>query len=253
MQSEKHFDVIETTLLRGKVKLIQPKKGFRASMDTVFLAAAVPVKDRWNVLDICCGVGSAGLCVTSRNPTISLTGMDIQQGLIDLAHLNAGLNGLQDSSRFICANVLKEKDLENNYFHSVLINPPYQKANTHIISLDKIKAFSHGEEASGITLKKLIKYAHSKIKNGFYITIIHRADRLDEILSIMTDKKWFGSIEIIPLWPRIDEPAKRVIIRARKERYTPLKMHPGIALHEKDGRYTKEALDISEKGLALYQ
>ena len=69
--------VIETTLLRGRVRLLQPKVGFHASIDTVFLAAAVPVKDRWQVLDVGCGVGSAGLCVTLRNKNIYLTGLDI--------------------------------------------------------------------------------------------------------------------------------------------------------------------------------
>lgn len=74
-----YSDVIDTTLLRGKVRLLQPRTGFHASTDTVLLAAAATalVKDGDTVLDAGCGVGSAGLCVTLKNKNISLFGIDI--------------------------------------------------------------------------------------------------------------------------------------------------------------------------------
>lgn len=244
-------NVIETTLLRGKVRLLQPEKGFHASLDTVFLAAATPVKDGWNMLDIGCGVGSAGLCVALRNKNILLMGIDIQQNLVDLAHQNARLNGHSEQARFFCGDISKEKHIENNNFHSVLINPPYQEAGTHTPSPNRIKAFAHGEDASSVTLEKWIKYSHLKLKNGFYLTMIHRADRLDDVINGLTAKKWFGSLEVIPLWPRSGDPAKRVIVRARKERYAPLKLHAGIVIHEKDGSYTKAAKAILEDGAAI--
>lgn len=241
MTTDKHDQVIETTLQRGKVKLLQPKVGFHASLDSVFLAAAVPLKERWQVLDIGCGVGSAGLCCALRNGNIYLTGIDIQQELIDLAHKNAELNGLTSRSRFFCGDLSTDKVIENNYFHSVLLNPPYQEAGTHTPSPKKIKAFSHGEDASGVSLIKWIKYSHSKLKNGGHITVVHRADRLDDIVVSLTQKRWFGSLEIIPLWPRQGDPAKRVIVRARKERYAPVTLHAGIVIHEKSGKYTDVA------------
>lgn len=251
MTTEKHGGIIETTLLRGKVKLLQPRIGFHASLDTVFLAAATTVKDRWNVLDIGCGVGSAGLCVASRKSNIHLTGIDIQQDLIDLSLQNGVLNGLEGRCRFVCDDIENDKSIENNSFHSVLMNPPYQEAGTHSASPEKIKAFAHGEDASGITLEKLVKYAHSKLKNGYYLTIVHRADRIDDLINVLTRKRWFGCLEIYPLWPRAGEPAKRIVVRARKERYAPPKLHSGIILHEKDGSYTSAAKAILERGEEL--
>lgn len=237
-------EVIETTLLRGRLRLLQPKVGFHASLDTVFLAAAVSVKDRQHVLDIGCGVGSAGLSVALRNSNIQLTGLDIQQELIDLAHQNAHLNGLSDRCRFFQGTVLTDKNVLDNAFHSVMMNPPYQEAGTHSPSPKKIKAFSHGEDASGAKLADWVKYAHGKLKQGGFLTLIHRADRLDDVILALTARRWFGSLVIYPLYSHAGEDARRVIVRARKERYAAAILKAGMVIHEKNGAYTSGAEKI---------
>lgn len=234
--------ILESTLLKGRVKLLQPGTGFHASLDTVFLAAAVAVKDRHKVLDIGCGVGSAGLCVALRNKNISLFGIDIQRELIDLAHQNAILNGMEDRCRFFQGNILSEKHVPDNTFNAALMNPPYQADGT--ASPHRIKALAHGEGASGASLIDWIRYAHKKLKNGGDLTLAHRADRMDEVIAALTVKRWFGSLVVQPLWPHAGEDAKRIIIRARKERYAPLKLKPGIVLHTDGGAYTRAAEDI---------
>jgi len=82
------------------------------------------------------------------------------------------------------------------------------------------------------------------------IAIIHRADRLDEIVSLLFGKA--GEIEIIPLWPRAGQPAKRAIVRARKGVKGGTRMHPGLILHGSDGeRYTDAAAAILRDGAPL--
>lgn len=250
-KSPADLPVIETTLLRGRVKLLQPKVGFHASLDTVFLAAAVPAKDRWQVLDVGCGVGSAGLCVASRNQNIYLTGLDIQRDIVDLAHQNAVLNCFADRARYFQGSLLNEKSIENNHFNSVLMNPPYQGAGTHTPSPETIKAFSHGEDASGATLENWVKYAHSKLKNGGYLTMVHRADRLDEILIALGKKRWFGSFVVYPLYSYAGDDARRVIVQARKERYARLKLKSGMVIHQKNGKYTPEAEAVLSDGAVI--
>lgn len=237
-------EVVENTLLRGKLKLLQPKVGFHAAIDTVFLAAAVPVKDRQHVLDIGCGVGSAGLTVALRNKNIQLTGLDIQQELIDLALQNAHLNNMSARCRFFQGTVLTDKNVPDNAFHSVMMNPPYQEAGTHVPSPKKIKALSHGEDASGAALTDWVKYAHRKLKQGGFLTLIHRADRLDDVILALTSRRWFGSLVIYPLYPHAGENARRVIVRARKERYAATILKAGMVVHEKNGTYTGSAEKI---------
>ncbi len=234
-----NMEIIETTLLRGRVQLLQPKQGFHASIDSVFLAAAVAVKGRAEVLDVGCGVGAAGLCVASRNNSIHLTAIDIQLELIDLAHQNAALNGLD--AAFFCGDIRSEKHIKDNSFNNVLMNPPYLEGGTHTPSPEKIKATSHGEDASGATLADWVKYAHKKLKQGGHLTLIHRADRLDDVILELTKKRWFGSLVIFPLLSHAGEDAKRVIVQARKERYAPLVLKSGMVVHKESGKYTKEA------------
>ncbi len=237
----KDIDIIETTLLRGRVQLLQPKQGFHASIDSVFLAAAVAVKDRAAVLDVGCGVGSAGLCVASRNNSIHLTGIDIQPELIDLAHQNAALSGFEERSAFFHGDIRSEKHIKDNGFNHVLMNPPYLESGTHTPSPEKIKATSHGEGASGATLADWVRYAHKKLKQGGHLTLIHRADRLDDVIVELEKKRWFGSLAVLPLVSHAGEDAKRVIIQARKERYAPFILKPGMVIHKDNGKYTKEA------------
>lgn len=249
---DKHKDeVIETTLLCGKLKLLQPKVGYHASLDAVFLASAAPVKDGWKVLDVGCGVGTVGLCVALKNKNISLTGIDIQPGLIDIAHMNANINEINNLVKFFNVDILNDKIIANNCFNSIIMNPPYQEGGTHTASPVKNKALSHGEDASGATLKDWIKYAHLKLKQGGYLTIVHRADRLDDLVLTLTQRRWFGSLVILPLYSREGDNAKRLIIRARKERYAPTILKSGIVIHNQDGSYTTVAKDVLEHGASI--
>jgi tRNA1(Val) A37 N6-methylase TrmN6 len=256
--------------------------GFHASLDSVFLAAAVPVPEsplplgegqgegaiiaskvplpqpsprgrggKYRILDVGCGVGSVGLCVLSRNNHIQLTGIDIQSNLADIARQNALLNGFADRCRFFHCDIKKEKLIEDNHFNTVMMNPPYLEDGTHTSSPEKIKATSHGEGISGATLEDWIKYAHRKLKQGGFLTLIHRADRMDDVLHTLIKKNWFGSLVIDPLWPHEGEDAKRVIIRARKERYAPTILKSGMIIHKSDGKYTREAEAVLSEGAAI--
>ena len=245
-------DTIKTSLLRGRVQLEQPKEGFHASPDTVYLAAAVKAKAGDAVLDIGCGVGSAGLCVKARVAGISLTGVDVQPSLIALARRNAALNGCADACTFFEGNILDETSVPDNAFDSVLMNPPYQEGGTHTPSPKEIKAVSHGEEASGATLTDWVKYAHRKVRQGGFLTLIHRADRMDDVIFALTHRRWFGSLVVFPLYSRAGDDAKRVIVQARRERYAPFVLRAGLVIHEEDGTHTAAAKTVLEDGAGIF-
>lgn len=244
-------DVIETTLLRGQVKLLQPREGFHASMDTVLLAAACPVRDGQRLLDVGCGVGSAGLCVSLKKENISLFGIDIFNENIDIARQNAQLNGLVQNCRFECSSLQQDTVFEDNYFDCVITNPPYQAGGKHTPSPHGQKSLAHGEDASGITLENWCKYLHKKLKQGGYMVMVHRADRLDEIIRALTARRWFGSLVVMPVHSRIGDPAKRVLVSARKERYAPIVIKPALVMHNADGSYTDEAAAILDGKAAI--
>lgn len=226
----------EITVLGGRVKLLQPKNGFRTSIDAVLLAAACPIKDGQSLLDLGCGVGSAGLCAAARVSDIKLTGVEIQPDHAELARRNAELNNVP--ADFVCGDIKDYREAEMDH---VICNPPFLDDGTHLKSPDgaRAKALGHEDDTS---LQDWIDAATLNLKHGGSLTMIHRADHTDKIIQGLG--KRFGAIEIIPLWPRQGIAAKRVVIRAVRNRKTAATLHAGIVLHDTDGGYTDEADDI---------
>jgi len=83
---------------------------------------------------------------------------------------------------------------------------------------------------------------------GFLVWIgfVHRADRLDALLAALSGRA--GEIVVFPLWPRQGQAAKRILVRARKQVATPLRLSPGLVLHEADGRFTAAANAVLRDG-----
>lgn len=236
----------EIHVLDHRVRLLQPTDGFRTSLDSVMLAAACPAQGSETLLDLGCGVGGAGFCVLVRVPGTHLTGADIQPDHIDLAVQNIALNNMEGRAAFVTGDI---RALNIKEFNHVICNPPYLDAGTHTPSpsAPKATALYHADE--DISVKDWVDAGFRNLKNGGSFTIIHRADHTDKIIQSFGKK--FGAVEVIPLWPRTGETAKRVIIRALKNRKTPAKIHAGLVLHNVDGSYTEAADKILRGGEAI--
>src|SRR5882672_2227425 len=91
----------EDALLGGRVRLLQPRRGYRVAVDAVLLAAAVDVRPDSHVLELGAGVGAVGLCIASRVPGCHVVGIELQPALAALAERNAALNGITDRVRTI--------------------------------------------------------------------------------------------------------------------------------------------------------
>ena len=81
------------------------------------------------------------------------------------------------------------------------------------------------------------------------LAVVHRADRLDELITALGGR--CGEVTVFPFWPRAGEPARRVVVRARKAVRTPAQLLPGLVLHSADGAFTPEAEQILREGKPL--
>lgn len=248
--------VTEDRLLDGRVRLRQPAAGYRAAIDPVFLAAAVPpnspVPDGPRaVLDLGCGVGTAALCLLARLPDVTVTGLEVQGELAALARDNAALNGW--TRRF----TVVEGDLADTTapaargstaggFDEVLCNPPHQPAGT-AAAPDPAKATATSE--GGATLDDWVAAALARLRPKGWATFIHRADRLDDLLAALHGRS--GGLVVFPLWPKAGMPARRVLVRARKGARAPLALAAGLVLHAEDGRFTDAAQRVLRDGRGL--
>lgn len=237
----------EIYVLNKRLKLLHSAVGFKTSMDSVLLGAACPVKTGEKILDMGCGVGGAGFSVMSRVDGVDLTGVEIQGEHAALAQQNAVINGFEERAEFMTSDIRdfnREKE-----FHHVICNPPYLEAGAHLRSPSEEKATAMGHDNAELNLKDWIDAAYLNLKSKGTFTIIYPADKCDKIILGMG--KRFGAIDVIPLWPKAGVNAKRVIVRATKDRRSPMTLHAGLTLHESDGEYTQAANKILRDNEAL--
>lgn len=241
-------EVSEDSLLDGRVKFRQPVDGYRAAIDPVFLAAAVPAKDGQSVLDVGSGAGAASLCLAARVSGVRVFGLEMQPPLVALARDNIAMNGMIGRVESMIGSLQTPPPrLAPGSFHHVMTNPPYQAAEDGRASPHSGKAMANQE--GDVDLAAWMRYAINMLQPKGSLVVVYRADRLDDLLAALNRK--VGEIVILPLWPKVDRPAKRILLRARKGVASPLTLLPGMVLHEDDGHYTAPAAAVLRHGAAL--
>jgi len=237
--------ITENALLGGRLQVHQPARGYRVAIDPVFLAAAVPIRPGETVLDVGSGVGTVALCLAARVPGADIVGMERDPRLVELARENAALNAL-DNLTFIEAAVGRGAPVPGNCFDHVVANPPYLQLGTVNLSPLLEKRAADVEE---VDLEAWVDFCFSRLRPRGLLTVIHRADRVDSLISSLRRKG--GEIIIFPLWPRAGAPARRVIVRCRKGAKSPARLLPGLVLHQEGDKFTPEAEAVLRGGAPL--
>jgi tRNA1(Val) A37 N6-methylase TrmN6 len=242
--------VVENTLLGGRVRLRQPAKGYRAGMDAALLAAAVAARPGDRVFEAGCGAGAVLMQIAARRTGVVLAGLEREPPAADLARQNAELNDAGDRATIVTGDVAAGfKALDLPAFDWAVSNPPFFDDET------ALRAPAPGKRAAWIADDGLTAWTGilmAAVKDGGRILMIHRADRLADILSLLGDK--CGSFAILPIQPFADQPAKRVLVRAIKRGKAPLVLLPVLVLHDRSGaKHTAEAEAIlrGEAGLEV--
>ena len=242
----------EDGFLGGRLRLLQPAKGFRAGIDSVFLAAAVPCRPGERLLEAGLGAGAAALCLLARTPGTHLTGVEIADDHARLAEENALRNGLAERLTVIRADVtgLTRKasaaGLKPGSFHHALANPPYYMDGKSTPSPHGLKARAHAFGAA--ELEGWIKVMHTLLAVRGTFSIVHTAEMAGRLLVLM-DRR-FGDIRLAPLFPREGAAASRIIIQGVKDSRAPLQILPGLVLHGEGNGFTPQAEAVLRQGAA---
>ena len=227
---------VENALLGGRVRLRQPAKGYRAGMDAALLAAAVQAKPGERVFEAGCGAGAVLMQVAIRCPGVTLAGLEREPPAAGLARENATLNGVCDRTSIATGDVaegfrpLTRAPFDWAPFDWAVSNPPFFDDQT------ALRAPAPGKRAAWIADDGLVAWTEilmASVRDGGRIVIIHRADRLADLLTLLGEK--CGSLAILPIQPFADQPAKRVLVRAIKRGRAPLILHPALVLHDRSG------------------
>jgi len=242
------YELTDDEFLGGRVKLWQPKVGFRAGLDSVMLAAAVPAKKGARICDLGIGAGTASFCLAARIEGLRITGIEIDHDLVELASANAARNQCPSFVVFEADIFTRPRLLPRQAFDHVITNPPfYDAAGTRAPNTAKARATS----AHAKDLSAWLRFARALVKGEGWVTTILPPEQLGIALEAMTDGG--RGAEIFPLWPKTGEPAKRLIIRVRMNARSPLRLQQGLVLHGTSGRPTTEAEAVLRHGEALFK
>ncbi len=215
----------DDAFLGGRLRVLQPKTGYRAATDPVLLAAAVPAAPGEAVLDLGCGVGVAGLCLALRVPGLALWGLELQPAYAALARENALRNGI--AATILEGDVARPPAaLRARPFDRVLMNPPWFPPAAPP-ARDPGRDRAQREDRP---LAAWIDAGLRRLRPGGTLSVIARAERLGDILAALSGRA--GSVAVLPLVSRAGRPAGRVIVTAAKGRRGPLALRFPLVLHE---------------------
>ncbi|MGI9170569.1 MAG: methyltransferase [Caulobacteraceae bacterium] len=232
------MDFTEDGILGGRLRLRQPRDGYRAGLDAALLAAACDAEPGARVLEAGCGAGAVLLAAAARRPAARFLGVERDDDALELARANIEINALGARVEARAGDVGEPfTRLGEAPFDAVVANPPFHDHP------DRLRGPAPAKRGAWIAEEGLagwIGFIIAATRQGGTITLIHRADRLADILGLLGAKA--GSFQVRPVHPFADAPAGRVLVRAVKSAKAPLRLLPPLVLHIRGGaKHTDEA------------
>lgn len=237
--------VTQDTLLRGRVKLRQPAKGYRVALDPVLLAAAVPAGPDDLVLDAGAGSGAATLCLAARVAGVRIVGLELQPALAELARDSVALNGWQDRLRVVTGDLL-DRTIEPGPFTIVMSNPPFADPRGSA-SPEPSRAIAH---RAAVPVEAWLEACLARLRARGRIVLIDRPERLPAILATLA--RACGEVRLLPVLTTPDAVrARRVIVTARRGVQGAMRVLRGLDLQGSAGQFSERASAVLEAMAAL--
>ena len=226
------------------VKLLQPTKGVKASVDGLLLTRFIKPSPEWRVADLGCGNGLVGLLLAKENPWCSLLGVEIQSELIKQARQSARMNDL-DNIHFLQADLRNcpwKDSLER--FDMVLANPPYRKVGTGRISPDPVRAAARHEIHGDVS--DFARSASALLRDGGASTWVYLAERFGDLLKVVKEAGMEPVRTRFVISRKGEEPSLFLLEALKGEGLGKVYEEEPLILYEKGGgrNYTEEAREI---------
>ena len=235
----------EDAFHRGGFVVVQPRKGHRAGLDAMLLAAAVPDGFAGRLADLGAGAGAAGLAVAARCPKARIVLVEREPDMLThagltLAHpANAHISGqveLLAADVTLTGGARREAGLGDAAFDFAIMNPPFNAASDRA-SPDGLRRAAHVME-SGL-FEAWLRTASAIVRPRGGLALIARPQSLGDILAALDGR--FGGAMILPVYPRAGEAAIRIIVRAVRGSRAGLSLAPPLVLHEGGSGFSPQA------------
>lgn len=239
-------NVINDLVYFNNLKIVQNKDYFNFSLESILLPNFVEITPNTNnIIDFCSGNVPIPLVLTTRTDS-KIHAVEVQKEIYELAKETIKINNLEDKIILINKDV-KEiyNDFETDTFDLITCNPPYfKKTNDSIINENMVKSIARHEIL--VELEDIIVIAKKLLKNGGSLSIVHRTDRLIEIIDLMK-KNNIEPKRLQFIYPKVGKESNLIMIDGRKNGNTGLKVLSPLYVHNEDGSYTEEVLKMFGK------
>ena len=219
-------DLTRDAFLGGRLHLWQPRRGYRAGVDPVLLAASLPLVPGQSLLDLGCGVGTAMLSAATRVPGIAPTGVEVQAEYAALARRNAAEAGI--AAEVHCADLTAlPPEVRQRQFDHVIMNPPYFDRAHGAAARDAGRDTGRG---GGTPLAAWLDAGIRRVAPGGHLSVIQQAARLHDVLAALHRR--MGDVVVQPLSARTARAPHLVIVQARLGGRGAFRLGAAIVVHD---------------------
>ena len=227
-------------------KIIQDNNGFCFGIDAILLSDfARDIRNNSIVADLCTGTGIISILLAGKTQAKKIYGVEIQESVADMASRSVKLNNLEDKIRIVnddLNNLTASFDLGS--FDAIVTNPPYMKPNSGLTNLSKEKLISRHEVMC--SLENVISVSCKLLKNSGSFYMVHRPDRLVDIMFLLRKYKLEPKI-LRFVQPFANRAPNLLLVKAVKNSKAFLKMVNPLIVYNNDNSYTDEILKIYGK------
>lgn len=237
--------------LGGKLSIVQPRVGFRAGLDSVLLGAGVTA-GTGRMLELGSGVGVASLVALTHAPGLEATLVEIDAPTATLARQNIEENGFSQRARVVTLDVTASgaertaAGVPTDHFDFVIANPPFFANGTPAPDAARAHARHMDPGALDGWVRTAVSCTHAKGE----VMFIHAAAALPALLGAFASR--MGDLTILPLSPRMGEPASRILIKGRKGSRAPVRLLPTLTLHGSNGNAFVPEIEAVFRGTARF-
>ena len=228
------------------LKIIQNKDGFCFGIDSVLLSDfAKNISQGSRIIDLGTGTGILPILLSAKTTKTSFIGVEIQQEVAEMATKSVKINDLENRIDILNLNIVNLKEeYKKGSFDVVITNPPYKKLNTGIVNENNKKLISRHEITA--SLEDFIEIGSYLLKDFGELYMVHRPERLVDILSLMREKN-IEPKKIKFVYPNKNKITNMVLIKGVKCGKPFLEFDENLYVYNEDGFYTNEILKIYNK------
>lgn len=234
---------LDFLLTDESMEIIQSPSVFSFSLDAVLLAnfTYVPIK-KGELLDLCTGNGVIPLLL-SRRSYGHITGVEIQQRLVDMARRNVQMNQLGEQITMLHGDLKEmQQELGHSSFDVVTCNPPYFSTPA-VTEHNRNEYLTIARHEVYCTLDDVVKACKLHVRPGGKVAMVHRPGRLVDILTLFR-KHRLEPKRLRFVYPKMGREANMLLVEGIRDGKPDLKILPPLYIYHDDGTYTKEAEDI---------